>query len=408
MARKDGIYKRGKTYWITFTDVTGKRRWESSKSKYYAAAEKLLAIRRTETAHGKLPEILSKQQRTTFAELAEKYITHCAPQRNARGKENIIRNFLIPFFGENKQASVLKLIDFESFYARQLENVAPSTANRRMATLKNMITKAVDWGLAYDEILKAVRKVKLLPENERARLRYLTLDEARELLISCQDDLQAMVALALYAGMRRGEIFDLKWEDVSFEINFIHVRRSKVAEQRHVPVSDELLRILKNHHTRSTGNGHVFQSRSGGRREDIRHAFDSACKIAGIKDFHFHDLRHTFASWLVMAGVDLTTVSRLMGHKSLAMTLRYSHLAPGHLHKAVNTMPSFNDTSAKMAKYSFQIVWSKEDNVYVANSPEFPELSANGKSPGEALKGIELAVAAAASTIKIHYCPVNS
>jgi integrase len=333
------------------------------------------------------------QQRATFTELAEKYINHCAPQRNVRGKRNIICNFLIPFFGGNKQVSSLKLVDFETFYSQQLEKVAPSTANRRLATLKNMLTKAVDWGLAYEEVLKAVRKVKLTSEDELARLRYLTQDEARELLNSCREDLQAMVAMSLYAGLRRGEIFDLKWEDVCFDVGIIYVRRSKTSLQRQVPISGELSRIMIGHSTKSASEGYVFQSRTGGRREDIRKAFSNACKRVGINDFHFHDLRHTFASWLVMAGVDLTTVSRLMGHKSLAMTLRYAHLAPGHLRCAVNSIPSVNGSSVK---YSFHIAWSVEENAYVANSPEFPALAANGKTPIDALKGIELAVAAAA------------
>jgi integrase len=72
----------------------------------------------------------------------------------------------------------------------------------------------------------------------------------------------------------------------------------------------------------------------------VRHSFSSACKRAGITDFHFHDLRHTFASHLVMAGVDITTVSKLLGHKSLKMTLRYAHLAPAHMAKAVNILDS--------------------------------------------------------------------
>lgn len=407
MAKQDGIYKRGKTYWITFTDATGKRRWESSKSQYYAAAGKLLSIRKTETAKGKLPEILAKRERTSFAKLAEKYIEFCSHQKNARDKSNIVNNFLVPHFQTNDVSSI-KLSDFESFYAKQLAAVSPSTANRRFATLKNMITKAVDWGFATEETLKAARKVKLLSEKETRRLRYLTHEEAGNLLSVCSGDLRDIVAVALSTGMRRGEILDLQWKYVRLDVGlgFIYIVRSKGAESRQIPISPELCEIFTR---RKAGieddNDYVFPSPvTGERRESVpggsNSGFGTACKMAGIEDFRFHDLRHTFASWLVMAGVDLTTVSRLMGHKSLAMTLRYSHLAPGHLHSAVKTIPTFN-SPVEIPKYSYMIEWSEADNAYLAKSPQFPQLASQGKTPADALKAIELAVVAEASSQKL-------
>lgn len=406
MAKQDGIYKRGKTYWITYTDASGKRRWESSKSQYYAAADKLLAIRKTETAKGKLPEILAKRERTPFSELAEKYIEFCAHQKNSRDKSNIVNNFLVPFFGK-KDISSIKISEFEAFYSKQLGRVSTSTANRRIATLKNMITKAADWGLASENTLKAVRKIKLHSEKETWRLRYLSHDEATELLNACSGDLRDIVVMALTTGMRRGEILDLQWKYVRLDIGgFIYVVKSKGAESRQVPISPELLDMLTR---RNVGieddTEYVFPSPvSGGRRESVpggsSTGFGAACKMAGIEDFRFHDLRHTFASWLVMAGVDLTTVSRLMGHKSLAMTLRYSHLAPGHLHSAVKTIPTFNPPS-ETPKFSYLIEWSEADNSYLAKSPHFPQLISHGKTPTDALKAIELAVVAEASTQKL-------
>ncbi len=84
---------------------------------------------------------------------------------------------------------------------------------------------------------------------------------------------------------------------------------------------------------------HVFYDRKTGKQyQDVKRSFATACRKAGIRDFKFHDLRHTFASHLVMSGVDITTVSRLLGHRSLTMTLRYAHLAPNHLSKAVNML----------------------------------------------------------------------
>jgi hypothetical protein len=206
--------------------------------------------------------------------------------------------------------------------------------------------------------------------------------------------------------MRRGEILDLQWNYVRLDVGFIYVIKSKGAESRQVPISPDLLEMLTK---RSTGienqAEYVFPSPvSGGRRESVPSGsstgFSTACKMAGIENFRFHDLRHTFASWLVMAGVDLTTVSRLMGHKSIAMTLRYSHLAPGHLHSAVKTIPTFNPPS-EIPKFSYLIEWSETENSYLAKSPQFPQLISHGKTPTDALKAMELAVVAEASAQKL-------
>src|SRR5512139_3983720 len=97
-----------------------------------------------------------------------------------------------------------------------------------------------------------------------------------------------------------------------------------------------------------------FDTATGRTFQDVKRSFHTACKKARITDFHFHDLRHTFASHLIMAGVDITTVSRLLGHKSLAMTLRYSHLAPSHMVKAVDILAEKlcdENISTKLAQF---------------------------------------------------------
>jgi integrase len=339
MGKKDGINKRGKTYWITFTDATGARRWESSKSKYYAAAEKLLAIRKVEAAQGKLPELLARKQQISFSDLATKYLEFCVNQRDIKNKSNIVNNILIPLFGQ-KSLSQITLSEIETFYNQTLSSLSPSTANRRLGILKNMFTKAVDWQLLPDEALRKIRKIKMASEKEGWRLRFLTQQEAINLLDSCSETLRPIVVTALNTGMRRGEIFDLTWDNVHFEAGFIYIRKSKIAEQRQIPISEELYGILsvakKNCSLDAT---YVFPGKKG-RLTDVKKSFATAIKIAEIDDFHFHDLRHTFASWLVMAGIDLTTVSRLLGHKSLQMTLRYAHLAPNHLQLAVAALPT--------------------------------------------------------------------
>ena len=113
---------------------------------------------------------------------------------------------------------------------------------------------------------------------------------------------------------------------------------TKNGERREIPINDTLRQSLQAI-TRRLDSLYVFYDpATGNRYQDIKRSFKTALKKAGIRDFHFHDLRHTFASHLVMAGIDVTTVKELLGHKTLTMTLRYSHLAPAHKVKAVDIL----------------------------------------------------------------------
>ena len=219
------------------------------------------------------------------------------------------------------------------------------------------LTKAVEWEMVDESILKKVRKAKLLEENNK-RLRYLSKEECGTLINECNKRMKPIVIMALNTGMRRGEILKLQWDNVDLRHGFILLDITKNGERREIPLngtSKSLLEELKKGNKGNvealhkenndnvtpypSNNPYVFYDPiTGNPYSDLKTGFNSACKRAGIKDFHFHDLRHTFASQLVMAGIDLTTVSRLLGHKSLAMTLRYSHLSPQHMTKAVDVL----------------------------------------------------------------------
>lgn len=161
--------------------------------------------------------------------------------------------------------------------------------------------------------------------------------------------------------MRRGEIFNLCWHDVDFDRGIVRVDESKNGEGRHIPMSGELRSVLHGMSSRRLG-GFVFpspasvrESLEGQRRlVDVKTSYQRAIRSAGIDDFRFHDLRHTFASHLVMNGADLNTVRELLGHKSLKMTLRYAHLSLTHKNRAINLIngafgePSSRDAAPKV------------------------------------------------------------
>ncbi len=190
--------------------------------------------------------------------------------------------------------------------------------------------------MASEETLKQVRKVKLCKLNNK-RLRFLTVEQCQKLIECCQPHLKPIVITALHTGMRRGEILGLKREQVDLEHGFILLEITKNGERREIPINTTLEYLFKDI-LENAKSEYVFTDKDGNPYKEVKHSFSTALKKAGIRDFRFHDLRHCFASHLVMQGIDLASVKELLGHKSLTMTMRYAHLAPGHKRKAVNIL----------------------------------------------------------------------
>jgi hypothetical protein len=182
------------------------------------------------------------------------------------------------------------------------------------------------------------KKVRLFVENNK-RIRYLTEEEIHRLYQNASDHLKPIIMTALLTEMRRNEILKLKWEDIDFDHRIIFVRNTKNNEIREVPMNDTLMVVLKSFRFNSP---YVFVRKDGKPHISIRTGFESALRRAGISDFRFHDLRHTFASHLIMRGVDLMTVKELLGYKTIDITLRYAHLSPDHKRHAVETLRFFD------------------------------------------------------------------
>lgn len=365
-----GLYKRGHTYWVRYAGLDGKIIFESSKSTKIKDAMDILHKRKAEVLSGIQPEIKKKIPNTTFKELSVEYLKWAERQRSFK-KKKLLVDQLVKIFGKYP-LRIFNSRMIEQYQTERLQKgkkvvkrgdtfveVAnkPGTINRHTAMIKHMFTKAVEWELVEPDALKKIRRVKQLKENNK-RLRYLSTDECESLIKECSNHLKPIVIMALNTGMRRGEILNLKWDNIDLKHGFILLDITKNGERREIPLNGTLKNLLEELKKGNKGNvqklyegnndnvtayplssPYVFNdSITGKPYSDIKTSFNSACKRAGIKDFHFHDLRHTFASHLVMAGIDLTTVSRLLGHKDLTMTLRYSHLSPKHMTKAVDVL----------------------------------------------------------------------
>lgn len=213
-----------------------------------------------------------------------------------------------------------------------------------MATLKHALSKAVEWKLLRKTAREELAAIKKYQEPS-GRLRYLSDPaEADRLLTACEDSLKPIVLTALHTGMRKEELLSLTWEAVDMTHGFIRLKQTKNGMARALPFNETLWSLFSGLRTRQDIPW-VFHDVEGRRYNDVRHPFDKACEAAGMTDFHFHDLRHTFASWLVMKGVPLATLSTLLGHTSPTMTLRYAHLSPKHLTSAVRVLDPDSDSS---------------------------------------------------------------
>jgi integrase len=191
-------------------------------------------------------------------------------------------------------------------------------------------------------------------KENNARVRYLNEEEEARLREQIGEEEWPLVAVAMHTGLRLSEQLHLEWEYVDFVAGILTVPRSKSGETRRVPMNDTVREILRTRPSRLKSK-YVFPSQTGETPIDGRNymnrVFLRALKRAKIEKFTWHCLRHTFASRLVMAGADIRTVQELMGHKTISMTLRYSHLSPEHQLAAVqrlNRKPT--DTTTDTAK----------------------------------------------------------
>ena len=209
------------------------------------------------------------------------------------------------------------------------------TFNRVLSVLSHLHTIALERGYLKERPISTAGK----RFKEKGRLRYLSIEEADKLIEACAPYLKPIVITALNTGLRRGELLGLRLDkNVDLGAKRITLHETKNGEGRYVALNDNALRALQEAARGKEKGALVFTRPDGSPCKSFRLAFEGACERAGLVDFHFHDLRHTFASHLAMSGVDLHTIRELLGHKSMSMVMRYAHLSPGHQRRAVEAL----------------------------------------------------------------------
>jgi site-specific recombinase XerD len=283
--------------------------------------------------------------------------------------ERIVRSF--PALA-NKQLDQLTSWDIVTWRkAQKNAGLSEHTTKRNLAELKSMTTHAKDWGFININPLVDVKFGKLddnkiiryLSDAERKRL-YQALDEREaqlkakrtkgnqwreqrgyELMSDYAQDtfvdyLKPLVTLALNTGLRRGELLSLKWSDVNLDNKQVTItsKSAKSKKARYIPLNDSTHKTMMQWSKQNQGNTFVFCNSNGLPLTNVRKSWATVLGLSEIESFRFHDMRHDFASQLVMKGVDLYVVKELLGHSSIQVTERYAHLAPKQLEDAVNLL----------------------------------------------------------------------
>jgi len=218
------------------------------------------------------------------------------------------------------------------------------TINFEIAALKTIFNVAIKWGYLKENPTKGIKKLKV---TDSKALKFLSIEECQKLLNACPPDLHPIYFTFLNTGMRKAELENLEWDDIDFKRRKIKIRRKEFwqpkTSEREIPINHQLfdlLEKLKSKNEDGLDSRFVFPDKNGNQiKTKLRRRLIKIAKDAGIDGLtKLHTLRHTFASHLVMNGVDLPTVKKLMGHSDIQTTMIYAHLAPDHLEKAVDRL----------------------------------------------------------------------
>jgi integrase len=344
MAPRRGIFEKQKgsgIWWIRWTDAKGAKRREKAGTR--SAAEKLLAKRHNQKIEGiKLPENL-RARAVTFRELSDDALVHSQAENSDKQTYELrLRiNQLLPVFGSRPAESIRKndIVSWLSDQSAQ-RKWAASSRNRWQATFSLIFRVGIDNEKIERNPAARIRRktegggrVRFLSDPEEAALRKVIAKRLPEFL--------PHLLLSIHTGMRMSEQYGLRWTQVDLERRQIHLPRTKNGDPRTIPLNVVAVGALKQLRgaPKPAGNDPVFPSvRSGDTLQGSRGWFPTALEEAGIEGYTWHCNRHTFASRLVMAGVDLRTVAELLGHRTLQMVMRYSHLAPEHQASAVDRL----------------------------------------------------------------------
>lgn len=337
-----------KSYWVDFRANHSRYRIKSPDNSK-SGAQAWEAFLRQKMARGEAidNQVLSVQQKPTFKRFAwqwhEQYVVPNNKHSEQRAKKYILQSSLVPFFGK-LPIDEITIHHVELYKAHELKSgVSRKTINNRLAVFSKCLATAYEW-LKLSGSPPKIVWLKCPP----SRTDFLSADECKLLLSHAEGFIHEMILTALRTGMRQGELAGLQWSSIDWENRDIAVRQSRNARtgtlespksnrERHIPMDSDLYEMF---FKRRKNTGYVFLDNRGKPlcSEHLRRELREVRYKAGLRPLGWHTLRHTFATHLAMKGAPLHIVQALLGHSTIATTMKYAHVAPSMLRSAIEML----------------------------------------------------------------------
>lgn len=338
------VYKRGESWYLDIRYDGRRIRKKITGARTKTEADAALATIKTDILRGEFN--FKQEKKILFKDFAKEYLEYAKANKKSWRSDQVSLNRLKLFFGDLSLSKItsrlieeykLKRINEYKQRGKTKKKIKPASVNRELACLRFIFSLAKKWKLVDEN---PVKEVKLFQE-QKIEMKILDKIEIDLLIDKSCDHLRGIIILALNTGMRKGEILNLRWNDVDFDKLFIFIKTSKSGMARKVPMNNMVIDTLKKVKRESD---YVFcNPKTKEHIKDVKTAFKAACRRAGIIDLRFHDLRHTAATYMVTGGVDLVTVAEILGHADIKMTMRYAHPTPDNKRKAVNVLAAVFD-----------------------------------------------------------------
>lgn len=332
------MYKRDGTWW-TCIRHKGKKIQRSLETDNKSLAQAIESKLRTELVEGKYFDKYAGEHKT-FREMIERFMKEHAPKvsKNMQKSYMVSAKHLLSFFGDSRLLAITPKTVNDYKISRKSQNKKPSTINRELSMLSKAFNLAIkEWEWIKDNPCLKVPKER---ENNK-RDRWLSEDEEKRLLENSPQWLGDIILFALHTGLRQDELLSLTWNRVDLFRRTIIIQECKNGKPRTIPLNRIALDILmEKAKVRSLKSDLVFPSNvlTKINCQNLIRAFNIAKGKVNIQNFHFHDLRHTFATRLAQRGVDLYKISKLLGHYDISMTQRYAHHCPESLRDGIEVL----------------------------------------------------------------------
>ena len=333
------LYKRGPVWWMSFTHK-GQQYRRSTETEDKKLAQRIFDKLKGEIAEGNWFERLPGED-YRFKDLMAKYLDeHSAinKAKTSHRRDKSLTDHLNKTFGEMLLTDITSAMLSEYKVQRRSEGASPRTINYELTLMSHAFNLAIrEWELVDDNPVRRVKKERVNNVIER----WLTLDEEEKLLKASPKWLQDIIVFAIHTGLRQSELLDLKWSQVELNRRTITISEQKNRGIDTLPLSETAMQVLREREKASScTDRYVFPNNFSRRRGNrlLLRSFYAAIKQAGIENFRFHDLRHTFATRLVQQGVGLFEVQKLGRWKNTSMVMRYAHHNTESLRSAIEVM----------------------------------------------------------------------